>query len=266
MAFKSILAYLCLSACSHGWSLLTDSCRACVMVAKSGAEQEQRLVKPRRFLASQMSLAQWQLISPLFHLWGIKINLGSLFGWCTVNCWSRSQQMAVSDPGSWGPAHSAGTALEGVLVVALCFSPGRISFVPLVSAWWSGWGHHALAGLPGGRHKPLHVADHLCSGTVTHRTQHQLCRHLPLCRMTSDSAQLGVTFCFWLCEGHLGICKGQGELCHGIEAMWCAGQHCAFLACMMVTPICSNCSVGLQKIATSAYLIASLPRGWFLEN
>lgn len=39
-----------------------------VMVAKSGAEQEQQLVKPRRFLASQLSLAQWQLIYPLFYL------------------------------------------------------------------------------------------------------------------------------------------------------------------------------------------------------
>lgn len=266
MAFKSILAYLCLSACSHGWSLLTDSCRACVMVAKSGAEQEQRLVKPRRFLASQMSLAQWQLISPLFHLWSIKINLGSLFGWCTVNCWSRSQQMAVSDPGSWGPAHSAGTALEGVLVVALCFSPGQIfcslGFCLVIRLGsprfsWASWWEAQTS--------PCSWPP-LLRDRVKHSTQHQLCRHLPLCRMTSDSAQLGVTFCFWLCEGHLGICKGQGELCHGIEAMWFAGQHCAFLACMMVTPICSNCSVGLQKIATSAYLIASLPRGWFLEN
>lgn len=44
-------------------SLLTDLSCICAVVAKSGVKQEQQLVKPKRFPASRLSLAQRQLLS-----------------------------------------------------------------------------------------------------------------------------------------------------------------------------------------------------------
>lgn len=189
-------AYMCLSACSHGWSLLTDACCVCIKVAKSGVKQEQQLVTPRRFLASQLSLAQRQLTALPSLVWNIKIKELSLVAWVVE--WEPRQESA---DGTVRPCWEAGQGqLWKVFLAPLLgefLLSDRWTFCPLHLScrvwWWGGGMRHSCfsrtscwKGPTSDRALPPLLRDQVRQGSC-----HRLHRHLPPCKTTDESAWLG---------------------------------------------------------------------------